>query len=279
MGTSSLYKGPKTSLLLPSDYEDNFSGQEEAGQENTPQEVETTDSSYDQENSSNGVDITVPIVTWGSAKSTMTKSYSSGSRQIRNAIKQYTRALGGHKNAARQATSAKRVTSHVISFFSGSVADIKARIEESGIKFEGRTTSEIFLDIRDLLAPTPDILENSYVNKAVNDTIAEIMSDEDFDIATIDDVLNKDILERMVCGIIKFYIYEKLMGQDTLGVIRRETDPAKIKKFENTLKDCIDGLVTGFVPSVLKEGLEKKEINTLVDELYEISYQAMESIK
>lgn len=279
MGTSSLYKGPKTSLLLPSDYEDNFSGQEEAGQENTPQEVETTDSSYDQENSSNGVDITVPIVTWGSAKSTMTKSYSFGSRQIHNAIKQYTRALGGHKNAARQATSAKRVTSHVISFFSGSVADIKARIEESGIKFEGRTTSEIFLDIRDLLAPTPDILENSYVNKAVNDTIAEIMSDEDFDIATIDDVLNKDILERMVCGIIKFYIYEKLMGQDTLGVIRRETDPAKIKKFENTLKDCIDGLVTGFVPSVLKEGLEKKEINTLVDELYEISYQAMESIK
>ena len=121
--------------------------------------------------------------------------------------------------------------------------------------------------------------ENSYVNKAVNDTIAEILSDKDFDITTIDDILNNEILERMVCGVIKYYIYEKLMGQDTLGVIKRETDPAKIKKFEKTMRDCIDGLVTGFVPSVLKEGLEKKEINTLVDELYEISYQAMEGMK
>ena len=279
MGTSSLYKGPKTSVLLPSDYEDNSMGQDGTVQDNTQQEGDTTDKPNSQEDDSNRADVTVHSVTWGSAKSTMTKSYSGGTKQIRNAVKQYTKALGGHKNAARQATSAKRVTSHTISLFSGSVADIKSRIEESGIKFEGRTTSDIFLDIRDLLAPTPDTLENSYVNKAVNDTIAEIMSDKNFDITTIDDILNNEILERMVCGVIKYYIYEKLMGQDTLGVIKRETDPAKIKKFEKTLRDCIDGLVTGFVPSVLKEGLEKKEINTLVDELYEISYQAMEGMK
>lgn len=279
MGTSSLYKGPKTSILLPSDYEDNSMGQDGTVQDNTQQEGDTTDKPNSQEDDSNRADVTVHSVTWGSAKSTMTKSYSGGTKQIRNAVKQYTKALGGHKNAARQATSAKRITSHTISLFSGSVADIKSRIEESGIKIEGRTTSDIFLDIRDLLAPTPDTLENSYVNKAVNDTIAEIMSDKNFDITTIDDILNNEILERMVCGVIKYYIYEKLMGQDTLGVIKRETDPAKIIKFEKTLRDCIDGLVTGFVPSVLKEGLERKEINTLVDELYEISYQAMEGMK
>ena len=279
MGTSSLYKGPKTSVLLPSDYEDSSMGQDGTVQDNTQQEGDTTDKPNGQEDDSYRADVTVHSVTWGSAKSTMTKSYSGGTKQIRNAVKQYTKALGGHKNAARQATSAKRVTSHAISLFSGSVVDIKSRIEENGIKVEGRTTSDIFLDIRDLLAPTPDTLENSYVNKAVNDTIAEILSDKDFDITTIDDILNNEILERMVCGVIKYYIYEKLMGQDTLGVIKRETDPAKIKKFEKTLRDCIDGLVTGFVPSVLKEGLEKKEINTLVDELYEISYQAMEGMK
>jgi hypothetical protein len=279
MGTSSLYKGPKASVLLPSDYEDNSLEQDGTPQNEFKQEGDTTDVLLDQEDSSNGADVLVPTVTWGGAKSTMTKSYSGGAEQIRNAVKQYTKALGGHKNAARQATSAKRVTSHVIRLFYGSVADIKSRIEERGIKFEGRTTSDIFLDIRDLLAPTPDTLENSYVNKAVNDTIAEIMSDENFNITTIDEVLNTDVLERMVCGIIKYYIYEKLMGQNTLGVIRSETDPSKIIKFEKTLRDCIDGLVSGFVPSVLKEGLVKKEINTLVDDLYEISYQAMEGMK
>ena len=81
----------------------------------------------------------------------MTKSYHGDIKQIRNAVKQYTKALGGHKNAARQASSAKSVTLHVISLFSGSAADIRYRIEESGIKFEGRTTSDIFLDIRDLI--------------------------------------------------------------------------------------------------------------------------------
>jgi hypothetical protein len=279
MGTSSLYKGPKSSVLLPSDYEDHSLEQEGTAQDNSQQEVDSIDNPNSQEEDSSKAGIIVPCVTWGSAKSTMTKSYHGDIKQIRNAVKQYTKALGGHKNAARQASSAKRVTLHVISLFSGSAADIRSRIEESGIKFEGRTTSDIFLDIRDLLAPTPDTLENSYVNKAVNDTIAEIMSDNDFDITTIDDVLSTEILQRMVCGVIKYYIYEKLMGQDTLGVIKREKDPAKIKKFEKTLRDCIDGLVTGFVPPVLKEGLEKKEINTLVDELYEISYQAMEGMK
>ena len=279
MGTSSLYKGPKSSVLLPSDYEDKTSQQDETAQDNPQQHDDTTDNSNEHLNNPTESDVIAPVVTWGSAKRTMTKSYSGGSKQILNAVKQYTKALGGHKNAARQATSAKRVTSHAISFFLGNATDIKLRIEESGIQIEGRTTSDIFLDIRDLLAPTPDTLENSYVNKAVNDTIAEIILDEDFDITTIDEVLNNDILERMVCGIIKYYIYEKLMGQDTIGVLKNEKNPSKIKNFEKNLRDCIDGLVTGFVPSVLKDGLKKKEINTLVDELYDISYQAMEGMR
>lgn len=278
MGTSSLYKGPRTSVLLPPDYEDNSSGQDKTIQDNPPIEV-TPNEGAAEENSSNGTLDASPSVTWGSAKSTMTKSYSGGSRQIRNAVKQYTKALGGHKNAARQAVSAKKVTSHVITFFSGSVADIKSHLEDAGIRFESRATSDIFLEIRDVLAPSPDTLEDSYANKAVNDTIAEIISEKDFDLTTIDDVLNADILERMVCGFIKNYIYEKLMGQDTLGVIKHETDPNKIKKFEKILMDCIDGFVMFSVPPILKDGMGRKELNVLVNELYETCYKTMEGMK
>lgn len=277
MGTSSLYKGPRTSVLLPPDYEDN-SAQDGTIQDNSPQDFVPNEGSPEGDNSNEAIDAT-PIVTWGSAKSTMTKSYSGGSRQIRNAVKQYTKALGGYKNAARQAVSAKRVTSNVISFFSGSVADIKTHLEDAGIKFEGRTTSDIFLEIRDVLAPSPDTLEDSYANKAVNDTIEEIISDKDFDIVAIDDVLNADILERMTCGFIKYYIYEKLMGQDTLGVVKHETDPSKIKKFEKILMDCIEGFVMFSVPPLLKDGMDKKEINVLVNELYETCYKTMEGMK
>lgn len=279
MGTSSLYKGPKKSYLLPSDYVDDSSEQRTDVQESAQQDGDNQNTPDDSQDSSIGTEVVTPSVSWGAAKRTMTKSYAGGSRQIRNAVKQYTKALGGHKNAARQATSAKRVTSQVISFFSGSASDIKSRIEEAGIRFEGRSTSDIFLDIRDLLAPSPDTLEDSYINKAVNDTIAEILSDNDIDSSSIDDVLNTDILERMTCGVIKYYIYEKLMSQDTLGVIKHETNPARIKKFEKTLMNCIDGFVMFAVPPILKDGMGRNELNNLVNELYEACYKSMEGTR
>lgn len=276
MGTSSLYKGPKSSLLLPSDYVDEL---DDAILNNPQQEGEGLSNANDSQENSTRTDLGAPSISWRSAKRIMTKSYSGDSGQIRNAVKHYTRALGGYKNAAKRATSARRVTSQVIGFFSGTVSEIKSRIEEAGIRFEGRSTSDVFLEIRDVLAPSPDTLEDSYANKALNDTFAEIISDKDFDLSTIDDVLNADILERMTCGIIKYYIYEKLMGQDTFGVLKHEKDPIKIKKFEKTLKDCIDGFVMFSVPPVLKDGMGKRDIVDLVNELFEISYKSMEGMK
>lgn len=279
MGTSSLYKGPKTSLLLPSDYLDDSTDQGADGQDSQLQDGEDSNSSDEPHNSSVRTDAGAPSVSWGTAKSTMTKSYSGGSRKIRNAVRQYTKALGGHKNAAKQATSAKRVTSQVISFFSGSVSEIKSRIEDAGIRFDGRSTTDIFLDIRDALAPSPDTLEDSYVNTALNDTIADILSDKNINSSSIDDILNTDILERMTCGVIKYYIYTKLISQDTLGVVKHETNPTKIKKFEKNLMNCIEGFVKLAVPPILQDGMGRKELTNLVNELYETCYKLMEDMR
>ena len=101
MGTSSIYKGPKKTILLPDDYSDDKDSNDVS---NSPSDEETKEQPQEK-----------PSVTWQSAKSGVTKSVGSDARAVKNAMSSYTKALGGHKNATKQSVQARKTTASIIS--------------------------------------------------------------------------------------------------------------------------------------------------------------------
>ena len=265
MGTSSIYKGPKKTILLPDDYSDDNDLNDGS---NSPSNEEANEQPQEK-----------PSVTWQSAKSGVTKSVGSDTRAVRSAMSSYTKALGGHRNAARQSAKARKTTASIISFFSGSPSEIRHRLESEGISFEGKTTKEIFFEIRDLLAPIPSTLEDSYVNKAVTDTISELMKDSNLETEQINDLLNQALLEKLVCGTVKNYIYQKFISQATAGILKKDNSIADIHRFEKKAKSWIEGIVKSVIPKMLHNGVNPRDIDNKVKAIYEGCYKIMENFK
>lgn len=265
MGTSSIYKGPKKTILLPDDYsDDNYLNDVS----NSPSDEVANEQPQEK-----------PSVTWRSAKSGVTKSVGSDSRAVRHAMSSYTKALGGHRNAAKQSVQARKTTANIISFFSGSPSEIKHRLESEGISFEGKKTKDIFFEIRDLLAPVPNTLEDSYVNKAVTDTISELMKDSNLEAEQIDNLLNQALLEKLVCGTVKNYIYQKFISQATAGILKKDNSITDIHRFEKKSKLWIEGIVKSVIPKMLQSGVNPRDINNKVKAIYEGCYKIMENFK
>ena len=265
MGTSSIYKGPKKTILLPDDYSDDNDLNDVS---NSPSNEEANEQPQEK-----------PSVTWQSAKSGVTKSVGSDTRAVRNAMSSYTKALGGHRNAAKQSVQARKTTANIISFFSGSPSEIKHRLESEGISFEGKTAKDIFFEIRDLLAPIPNTLEDSYVNKAVTDTISELMKDSNLEAEQIENLLNQKLLEKLVCGTVKNYIYLKFISQATAGVLKKDSSITDIQRFERKSKLWIKGIVDNVIPKMLHNGVNPREIDSKVKAIYEGCYKMMENFK
>lgn len=266
MGTSSIYKGPKKTILLPDDYTDDNDSTEDGVE---PQPVEASEEQA----------LEQPTISWQSAKSGVTKAVGNDTRAVKRAVSSYTKALGGHKNAARLSFQARKTTADIISFFSGSPSEIKHQLESKGLSFEGKTTKEIFVEIRDLLAPIPDSLENSYVNKAVTNTIAELLKDSNIEAEQIENLLNQSLLVKLVCGTVKNYIYLKFISQATAGMLKKDNSITDIRRFENRAKSWIEGVVNVVIPKMLHNGVQKRAIGSKVKAIYEGCYKIMEDFK
>jgi len=292
MGTSNLYKGPKKTVLLPPDYspEEGEGGAEpvavpegtdpgaempeDGGQQETPagKIPETLDSGEAQQPSlsSSG---------WSSARSGMTRAMNNrSSHNIKYAISTYTKALGGHSNATRQATTARRTAGVIYAYFAGSPETIRKRFEEAGIQFEGRSTKDIFGDIFLLLAPVPNDLEDSLANKALQETFANVAVDDSIDLSQLDG-FNEGLLQRLVGEMIKHYIFDKLVQQTEQGALKRcDGNSRKLQELEKAIKIYIDGIVDGVVGDVVRSGFNPADFNEVVEILFDAAYQRMEEL-
>lgn len=120
MGTLSLYGGPKKTSLLPSDYNPEDTPEQDNSTDSNPEEADPTDNpdeeSPQQERpeeekpeTPQEVQPMQPSVSWGAARSSMRKAMNSRSgSNVKGAIRNYTKALGGHANATRQALKPAR---------------------------------------------------------------------------------------------------------------------------------------------------------------------------
>ena len=220
-----------------------------------------------------------PRVSWGAARGSMKRAMNerSGSN-VRSAIRNYTKALGGHTNATRQTAKVRKTAFDIYSYFSGTPNVIRKRLEDAGVRFEGRATKDIFNDICRLIAPVPNDLEDSLANMALQETIADVATDDSIDLNLLES-FNEELLQRLVGGLMKHYIFDKLIMQSEQTALKNCERTSTLRELEKEIKLYIDGIVDGVVPNLIKSGMNPKDFNRALETLFDISYQQMEELK
>ena len=282
MGTSNLYKGPKGTSLLPTDYTgepdeqqpvvapDGESSADEQSENDEPAETENPELE-------DLLQKEQPRVTWTQAKRTFSTQIGKRKPDVKLITKTYTEASGGYKHAAKTSGSSKRVARGIITFFSGTPDVIRQRLEQIGIVFEGRSTQEIFNDIYSHLCTGASSREDALADKALSQTFSELFESELMNEQGLD-VFKPELLEFLVSHFVTNSIYYKLLNEVAFGELTGYKSNADIAKIEDDLKTFIDGLVSGRVPEYLHEGITPDEVNKLVDNLYEDCYKVMEGL-
>ena len=291
MGTSSLYGGPKKTALLPSDYNPDDTAEQDDSTNTNSEDTDTSsgntdDNKLNQEqtdvDSSSDYQLIHPVqpkVSWGSARSSMKKAMNERSeRNVKRAIRNYTKALGGHTNATRQSAKVRKTAFDIYSYFSGTPNVIRKLLEDAGVRFEGRPTKDIFNDICRLIAPVPNDLEDSLANMALQETIADVATDDSIDLNLLES-FNEELLQRLVGGLMKHYIFDKLIMQSEQTALKNCERTFTLRELEKEIKLYIDGIVDGVVPNLIKSGMNPKDFNRALETLFDISYQQMEELK
>ena len=286
MGTSSLYRGPKKITLLPSDYDPDVNLDQDTPDKVVPVEDGTEEKEPQQDKPENEKSREQederpnrPSVKWGTARGSMRKAMNNRSRgNVKSAIRNYTKALGGHTNATRQAVKFRSAAGTLYTYFTGTPEAIRQRLVEAGIRFDGRATKDIFNDICGLIAPVPNDLEDSLTNKALRETFADVAADQSIDLNQLES-FNEDLLQRLVGGLMKHYIFDKLLLQSEQTALKNCEHISDLRELEKSIKIYIDGIVDGVVPGIIKSGMIHEDFNRALETLCDISYQQMEELR
>lgn len=286
MGTSNLYKGPKKTSLLPSDYDPNVNPEQDAPDDAVSAEdgakvVESQQDKPDNEKQKEQENLqpNQPSVKWSTVRSSMRKAMNDrNSGNVQSAIRNYTKALGGHTNASRQAAKVRKTAGTLYAYFAGTPEAIRQRLVAAGIRFEGRATKDIFNDICGLIAPVPNDLEDSLTNRALRETFADVAADMSIDLNQLES-FNEELLQRLVGGLMKHYIFDKLLLQSEQTALKSCEQISNLRDLENSIKLYIDGIVDRVVPDIIKSGLNPMDFNRALETLCDISYQQMEELR
>lgn len=299
MGTSSMYGGPNRSPLLPPDFNDGDDGnpdnqnppdapqqnpdekspdgEKEPVKKNPSEEPQKNDSA--QESSSNNPQYS----SWRPAKNSMSKyaSGNGGQNGKKNAVSNYVKSHGGSRNAAKSAKSAIRTTIGLGDFFSGvSKKGITQVLKDYQIPTEGRKPKEILNDIVNILAPTPDLNDDSVARKALVNTMSiiyEKFDDEKKDILLLDS-LDSDISKMLISKYIETFIYERLIHDVGSRIEKKAENSSTAARIEKELKDYIESKVS----TTLKDkplsiiNSETENVYVLVEGLYQQCYKVLE---
>lgn len=272
--------------LLPSDYNPDVNPEQDAPDKTVPTENEAEEAGLQQDDTENEKSKeqkddrpNQPSVKWSTARSSMRKAMNNrSSGNAKSAIRNYTKALGGHTNATRQAAKVRRTAGTLYSYFAGTPEAIRQRLVEAGIRFEGRATKEIIYDICGLIAPVPNDLEESLTNKALRETFADVAADLSIDLNQLES-FNEELLQRLVGGLMKHYIFDKLLLQSEQTALKNCEQIADLRELEKSIRIYIDGIVDSVVPSIIKSGLNPVDFNLTLETLFDISYQQMEELQ
>lgn len=278
-----LYKGPKSSVLLPSDFDAEAEEEEKlegdsAGEsdENTTGEEDTTEeSSSDDEDKENEKYSTT--YSFQSARRNFTKSFGGSRTDVKSAVRGYVKALGGSKQATRQDRKARQVTGGIYYLFSGTPSDVRRKLEDAGISVEKRPVRDVLSDVILYLAPPADNLEDSLVTNSLSEAMSELAEVIDISEDAIE-AINPKLMETLLSQFVKCYIFNKIIRDMTYGAFSKSDSTKAVKDGETRIKEYVDAIVDAVLPTYFIEGVKQEEINKVIGDMYEACYQEAEKM-
>lgn len=284
-----MYNGSNRSPLLPSDFNDqddnspippnNPEGDDQPEKDSPLEKPDEKGSATPQELSSQKPQYT----SWTSAKNSMSKYASGkGGRNAKgNTVSNYVKSRGGSGNAAKSAKSAIKTTINIGTFFNDvSKKGINQVLEEYQIPIEGRKPKDILNDVVNVLAPTPDLNDDSVARKALINTMSiiyEKFDDEKQDISLLDS-FDSDLSKMLIMKYIETFIYERLIHDLGSRIERKAENSNTAARLEKDLKDYIETKVS----TTLKDkplsiiNSQTKNVHVLVEGLYQQCYKVLE---
>lgn len=272
MGTSSLYKGPKSSVLLPSDFD---AEDEKKGKLEGDATEESDEKSSDEEDKENEKYSTA--YSFQSAKRNFTKSFGGSMSDVKSAVRGYVKALGGSKQAARQDRKARQVTGGIYYLFSGTPSDVRRKLEDAGISVEKRPVRDVLSDVLLYLAPPADNLEDSLVTNSLSEAMSELAEVIDITEDAID-AINPKLMETLLSQFVKCYIFKKIIRDLSFGAFSKSDSVKAVKDGETQIKEYVDAIVDAVLPTYFKDGVKQDEINKVIVNMYEACYQEAEKM-
>lgn len=276
MGTSSLYKGPKSSALLPSEFdteEDGMSNEETVGDTSTDSTLDNEDDSSDEDN--NRKKQQTQHCSFQSARRNFTKSFGGSKSDVKSAIRGYVKALGGSKQATRQDRKARQVTGSIYYLFSGTTGDVRRKLENAGISIENRPVRDVLGDVLLYLAPPADNLEDSLATNSLSEAMSELAEVIDISEDAID-VINPKLMETLLSKFVKCYIFNKIIRDLSYGAFIKSDTAKALKDGETQIREYVDAIVDTVLPTYFTEDVKQDEINEVIVDMYEACYQEAE---
>lgn len=280
MGTSSLYKGPKSSVLLPSDFdteENGMSNEEttEATEDISSDGTLDNEDDYSEEDDDEEEKQQTQHYSFQSAKRNFTKSFGESKSGVKSAVRGYVKALGGSKQAARQDRKAHQVTGGIYYLLSGTQGEIIKKLGNAGISIENRPVCDVLSDVMLYLAPPADNLEDSLVNNSLSDAMSELADEIDISEDAID-AINPKLMETLLSKFVKCYIFNKIIRDLSYGAFAKSDTAKALKDGETQIKEYVDAIVDTVLPTYFTKDVKQDEINKVIVDMYEACYQEAE---
>ena len=99
------------------------------------------------------------------------------------------------------------------------------------------------------------ILKILWQIKALRETFADVAADQSIDLNQLES-FNEKLLQRLVGGLIKHYIFNKLLLQSEQTALKNCEQISDLRELEKSIKIYIDGIVDSIIPDIIKEWFE-----------------------
>lgn len=251
MGTSSIFNGNNDrNPLLPSDYDDNV--------QSSP-------------------------VTWQTVKTDMTKYINGGGGNgggAKHIVKQYVKASGGYRNVMSTSSAGFKTAGNLGNMFQSIYSTgIQTTLHNLGIQLQGKSVTEVFSRLVDVMSPGSNTKEETAARKAAQETLADLydyVEENNMDLLSLDNI-PLDLFDKSLCKYIGIYIWNMMMKDLGSRFEKNIQDPVKSYQMECEFKDIIMSVVE--VEFKKKGSLICNDINNSIMELKTECLKVLEGVE
>lgn len=217
MGTSSIFYGNNDrNPLLPADYDEN--------------------------------DNSKVSVTWQTVKTDMSKYITSGGSKGngRHIVKQYVRASGGAGKMMGTSSAGLRTAQNIGSLlYNISTSGVRITLEGLGIQYQGKSISEIFSALLDVMSPGVNTKEEAAARKAAQETLIELYEYVEENGLNLDSLnhMETQLMDKAMCKYIGMYIWNMMLKDLESRFEKYMDNVEKAYQMENDFKDIIFSVV------------------------------------